>query len=285
VKPTFYLKGFFSAMSNRGARRLNHVRCRPSSPSPTCKPVSAPYTGDSRRSGKLLKVHRNGATSQDGAPACQPWEVRVEAVSVMNEQTSGAFVFTCEHASCDVPVEYDGLGLDTDQLHDHIGWDIGARSLTTHLARTSTRPLSWRRVPIGHRLQPRSRRSRPHPMQSHGVRCRNRMSTQTNGTAGSCSSTNRTTPRSMRCCGASAIASWSVSTRSRAVLNGRERRFDVGVAVRCVCRGGAAPRESSAGEGRARAVQRAVLGPGRVDLQRRPTRGLSWRTVSGTRGQ
>ena len=59
----------------------------------------------------------------------------MEAVSVMNEQTSGAFVFTCEHASCDVPVEYDGLGLDTDHLHDHIGWDIGARTLTTLLAR------------------------------------------------------------------------------------------------------------------------------------------------------
>jgi len=59
----------------------------------------------------------------------------VEAVSVMNEQTSGPFVFTCEHASCDVPVEYDDLGLDTDQLQDHIGWDIGAGSLTAHLAR------------------------------------------------------------------------------------------------------------------------------------------------------
>ena len=59
----------------------------------------------------------------------------MESFLVVNERTSGPFVFTCEHASCSVPVEYDDLGLDADQLHDHIGWDIGARGLTAHLAR------------------------------------------------------------------------------------------------------------------------------------------------------
>ncbi len=55
-------------------------------------------------------------------------------VQVFNQAGAASLVLTCEHASCSIPVEYDDLGLDAEQLREHIGWDIGARDLTTALA-------------------------------------------------------------------------------------------------------------------------------------------------------
>ncbi len=57
-----------------------------------------------------------------------------DAFSIINPQSAGPLVLTCEHASCTVPVEYDDLGLDDEQLREHIGWDIGAGALTDVLA-------------------------------------------------------------------------------------------------------------------------------------------------------
>ena len=57
-----------------------------------------------------------------------------EAFIVLNADSRGPFVLTCEHASCAVPVEYDDLGLDAEELSEHIGWDIGAGALTAVLA-------------------------------------------------------------------------------------------------------------------------------------------------------
>jgi predicted N-formylglutamate amidohydrolase len=57
-----------------------------------------------------------------------------ETVLVLNPDSRGRLVLTCEHASCAVPVEYDDLGLDAKDLREHIGWDIGARALTEVLA-------------------------------------------------------------------------------------------------------------------------------------------------------
>lgn len=45
------------------------------------------------------------------------------------------WVLTCEHASRSVPRRYRSLGLAREQLADHIGWDIGARTLQRALAR------------------------------------------------------------------------------------------------------------------------------------------------------
>jgi len=59
----------------------------------------------------------------------------MQPVSLFNPSGTAALVLTCEHASCAVPVEYDDLGLDRDQLEEHIGWDIGAGYLTEALAR------------------------------------------------------------------------------------------------------------------------------------------------------
>ncbi len=55
-------------------------------------------------------------------------------VQIFNPHGSAGLVLTCEHASCAIPVEYDDLGLDGEQLREHIGWDIGARDLTEALA-------------------------------------------------------------------------------------------------------------------------------------------------------
>jgi len=58
----------------------------------------------------------------------------MRALSILNAEGSAPLVLTCEHASHAVPIEYDDLGLDTAQLTDHIGWDIGAREVTQALA-------------------------------------------------------------------------------------------------------------------------------------------------------
>lgn len=57
-----------------------------------------------------------------------------DAFTVINRDSRSPLVLTCEHASCAVPVEYDDLGLDDEQLQEHIGWDIGAGALTQALA-------------------------------------------------------------------------------------------------------------------------------------------------------
>ncbi|MFI5394630.1 MAG: N-formylglutamate amidohydrolase [Candidatus Binatia bacterium] len=54
--------------------------------------------------------------------------------TIFNPTGNAPLVLTCEHASCAVPVEYDDLDLDAEQLTDHIGWDIGAREVTEALA-------------------------------------------------------------------------------------------------------------------------------------------------------
>lgn len=57
-----------------------------------------------------------------------------ETFSIINSDSRGPLVLTCEHASCVVPIEYDDLGLDDEHLSDHIAWDIGAGALTESLA-------------------------------------------------------------------------------------------------------------------------------------------------------
>jgi len=49
-------------------------------------------------------------------------------------------LLTCEHASCAVPERYAGLGLDSEQLRDHIGWDIGAAEVAALLSESLAVP-------------------------------------------------------------------------------------------------------------------------------------------------
>ena len=58
----------------------------------------------------------------------------MSALTILNAKGAAPLVLTCEHASHVVPVEYDELGLDVEQLTDHIGWDIGACDVTQALA-------------------------------------------------------------------------------------------------------------------------------------------------------
>lgn len=58
----------------------------------------------------------------------------VQPVCIIESPRPGPLVLTCEHASCTVPVEYDDLGLDADALREHVAWDIGARRVTETLA-------------------------------------------------------------------------------------------------------------------------------------------------------
>ena len=60
------------------------------------------------------------------------------AFTILNPNSATPLVLTCEHASCTVPEEYDALGLDDADLHEHIGWDIGARVTTEALAQRFT---------------------------------------------------------------------------------------------------------------------------------------------------
>lgn len=56
--------------------------------------------------------------------------------ATINPDSHAALLLTCEHAGCAVPAEYDDLGLLAEQLQEHIGWDIGAGHVTTVLADT-----------------------------------------------------------------------------------------------------------------------------------------------------
>lgn len=46
----------------------------------------------------------------------------------------GPILFVCDHASNVVPDAFESLGLDRENLEDHIAWDIGAAGVTRHLS-------------------------------------------------------------------------------------------------------------------------------------------------------
>lgn len=56
-------------------------------------------------------------------------------VTLAAPASGASLVLTCEHASPAVPAEYDNLGLAPPLLRDHIGWDIGAATVTEELSR------------------------------------------------------------------------------------------------------------------------------------------------------
>jgi predicted N-formylglutamate amidohydrolase len=56
-------------------------------------------------------------------------------VIISNHGSRSDLLLTCEHASAEIPAEYDNLGLTWDESLDHIGWDIGAAAMTHQLSR------------------------------------------------------------------------------------------------------------------------------------------------------
>ncbi len=63
------------------------------------------------------------------------------AFHVQAGRHAAPFVFTCEHASPDLPAGYRGLGLGAADLADHVAWDIGAAPLARRLAAAFEAPL------------------------------------------------------------------------------------------------------------------------------------------------
>ena len=62
----------------------------------------------------------------------QPQDTAFEALE--GAQNSNLLLL-CDHASNALPGGWDGLGLSSEQLEQHIAWDIGAAAVTRHLAR------------------------------------------------------------------------------------------------------------------------------------------------------
>jgi len=63
-----------------------------------------------------------------------------KAFDLINLNGRFPVVLTCEHASCAVPSEYQGLGLGDEEICRHIGWDIGARAVVEKLTQVMDAP-------------------------------------------------------------------------------------------------------------------------------------------------
>ena len=48
----------------------------------------------------------------------------------VNQESGGEVLLTCDHASRVVPASLNGLGLTSEELSRHIGWDIGVEGVT-----------------------------------------------------------------------------------------------------------------------------------------------------------
>ena len=53
---------------------------------------------------------------------------------IINEQGAAHVLLVCDHASNAIPESMDSLGLDSEALEQHIGYDIGACKLAHHLS-------------------------------------------------------------------------------------------------------------------------------------------------------
>ncbi len=58
---------------------------------------------------------------------------QTSSTNVLNPSGGFPLVLTCEHASCDIPLEYNSLGIPEHEIRRHIGWDIGAYAVTSRI--------------------------------------------------------------------------------------------------------------------------------------------------------
>jgi predicted N-formylglutamate amidohydrolase len=65
---------------------------------------------------------------------------RRQTYELINPEGKFPLVLTCEHASCALPAEYQGLGVAESDVRRHIGWDIGARTVVTTIAQALDAP-------------------------------------------------------------------------------------------------------------------------------------------------
>jgi predicted N-formylglutamate amidohydrolase len=70
-----------------------------------------------------------------------PSESKPAPVEVVNPSGRSTAFLVCDHASARVPEALGSLGLTQDELHQHIGWDIGAAEVARHLSTLLDAPL------------------------------------------------------------------------------------------------------------------------------------------------
>jgi predicted N-formylglutamate amidohydrolase len=66
-------------------------------------------------------------------------------VEVVRPDGLGPFVISCDHAGRQLPRSLGSLGLSSEQLQEHIAWDIGAAALARHLSAALDAPLFLQR--------------------------------------------------------------------------------------------------------------------------------------------
>lgn len=62
-------------------------------------------------------------------------------VQLTRSDSRGPIVFVCEHASNNIPPQYESLGLSQTVIDSHAGWDIGALELSEILSERFDSPL------------------------------------------------------------------------------------------------------------------------------------------------
>ena len=67
-------------------------------------------------------------------------------VEIGNREGNGPVVILCEHAACDIPALYQGLGLAPVHRSSHAAWDPGARAVAMKLSDALDAPLIASRV-------------------------------------------------------------------------------------------------------------------------------------------
>lgn len=87
----------------------------------------------------------NNVTSRE-IPAVSGIGDSSEAVEVLNPGGSGSLLMLCDHASNQIPPEFDNLGLSESELNRHIGWDIGAAEITRRLSERFDAPAILGRI-------------------------------------------------------------------------------------------------------------------------------------------
>lgn len=65
------------------------------------------------------------------------------AYSMRNIEGKSLFVITCDHASFTIPEQLGNLGVSSEILNSHIGWDIGALSVSKALSDYLDAPLLY----------------------------------------------------------------------------------------------------------------------------------------------
>lgn len=63
------------------------------------------------------------------------------AFEIVNPEGLSNTILVCDHASNRVPIDLKNLGLNTEQLADHIAWDLGAADVARALSKLIDAPL------------------------------------------------------------------------------------------------------------------------------------------------